>query len=209
MKAFFPAFVTSLCLAQVAVAGGPTAVADDPAPVATSAPAAATDWSGFYGGLSFGRTSGDFDLSFVPTPPVDLDDGTATGLHVGYLRQNGSLVFGGEIALTSFNDTFVTGFTCCEVNNSIDLKGRVGLAMNRALIYGVLGYSLGSYTSGPGDEWNPKGPSFGLGVDVMATERLIVGLEYLSRDLTGDASFTVQETFLDVETLSLRVGLKF
>ncbi|TAG19625.1 MAG: hypothetical protein EAZ40_10480 [Rhodobacterales bacterium] len=94
------------------------------------------------------------------------------------------------------------------MTDSVDLKGRVGFATNRTLIYGVLGYSMGSYIE-DGEDWEPKGPSFGLGVDFMATERLTVGAEYLSRDMTGTSPFGPQEAYVDLETLSLRVGFKF
>ncbi len=47
---------------SIAQAGGPAVVASDPAPVAAP-PAAAHDWSGFYGGLGYGSASGSIDFS--------------------------------------------------------------------------------------------------------------------------------------------------
>jgi opacity protein-like surface antigen len=209
MKAsFFPAFLTSMCLAQVAVAGGPIAVADDPAPAAMPAPAAATDWSGFYGGLSFGKSSGDQELTGVPGS-APLDRGTVTALYFGYLRQNNTLVYGAEIAVNRLEGANLLGFDCCEVDKGTDVKARVGVAANRALVYGVLGYTFGSFTQGP-DNWKPEGPSYGIGVDYLATERVMIGMEYLTRDMTGDnPSGASQQNFIDLETLSLRVGFKF
>lgn len=193
-------------MAAPALAGGPTVVADDPMPAA-AAMAPAVDWSGFYAGLGYGRSSGDLD--FDPAPPQALDSGNATSLFVGYLMQRNNFVYGGELAFTSLKDNFVTGFTCCEVDRSIDIKGRVGFAANRVLISGLLGYSMGSYDEGDGN-WDPSGFSYGLGVDYMATQRLVVGLEYLARDLNGDnPDGSAQEVNVDLDTVSLRVGFKF
>lgn len=194
-------------LTTPALAGGPTVVADDPMPEAMAAPAPVTDWSGPYVGLSYGKSRGDID--FVPAPNQALDDGTARSLYFGYLWQRNNLVYGGELAIVRTKDNFVTGFTCCQVDRSLDLKGRVGLAANRAMFYGVLGYSTSSYDEGVGD-WDPKGFSYGIGVDVLATQRLTVGLEYLARNLNGDNPNGLgQEVDIDLDTMSLRVGFKF
>jgi opacity protein-like surface antigen len=56
----------------------------------------------------------------------------------------------------------------------------------------------------------PKGPAFGLGADFAATDRLTVGLEYMSRNLSGDnPDGSVQSVEIDLDTLSLRVGFSF
>lgn len=201
------AVVTVVALSTPVLAGGPTVVVDDPMPAAAPAMAPAVDWSGFYAGLSYGNSSGDLD--FDPAPAQALDSGNASSLFVGYLRQSNNLVYGGELAYTSLKDNFVTGFTCCEVDRSIDVKGRVGFAANRVLISGLLGYSMGSYDEGDGN-WDPSGFSYGLGVDYMATQRLVLGLEYLARDLNGDnPDDSGQEVNVDLDTVSLRVGFKF
>jgi outer membrane immunogenic protein len=207
MKAMTFAAAALAVLATPTFAGGPTVMADDPMPTAAPAPAPVADWTGFYVGLSYGRSSGDLD--FVPAPAQALDSGKARSIYFGHLWQRNNLVFGGEVAFTNLKDNFVTGFPCCEVDKSLDLKGRAGFAANRALIYGVLGYSLGSYDEGVGN-WDPSGFSYGLGVDVMATQRLTVGVEYLSRNLNGDNPNGLGKEFdVDLDTLSLRVGLKF
>ena len=145
----------------------------------------------------------------VPATGFLLDSGNATALYLGYLWQRNNLVYGGELAYTRLKDNFVTGFTCCEVDRSIDLKGRVGMAANRVLFYGVLGYSMSSYDEGSGN-WDPSGLSYGLGVDFRATQRLNIGLEYLARDLNGDNPNGLgQEVNIDLDTVSLRVGLSF
>lgn len=68
---------------------------------------------------------------------------------------------------------------------------------------------MGSYDEGVGN-WDPSGLSYGLSLDYMATQRLMVGLEYLSRDLNGDNPNGLgQEVNVDLDTVSLRVGFKF
>lgn len=190
----------------MALAGGPITVADDPVPYVAPAAAAPADWTGFYAGLGYGRSSGDID--FIPAPAQALDDGTASSVFLGYLWQRNTLVYGAELAYTKLNDATVTGFTD-EVDRSVDLKGRLGFAANRAMFYGVLGYSMASYDEGVGD-WDPSGMSYGVGVDYLATNRLVVGLEYLARDLNGDNPDGLgQEVDIDLDTISLRVGFKF
>jgi len=209
MKCSILAAAALVALATPTFAGGPAVVAADPVPMAAAAPAPAlADWSGLYAGLGYGRGSGD--MVFTPGSAFDLESGSATSAFVGYLWQRNSLVYGGELAYTSLNDVVPTGFDD-EVSRSIDLKGRIGFAANRALFYGVLGYSMASYDEGDGD-WDPSGINYGLGVDFLATNRLTVGLEYLARDLTGDNPNPLlvdQEVDINLDTISLRVGFKF
>lgn len=193
--------------AATAYAGGPVEIEPEPRPIA-AVPVAVHDWSGFHAGLGYGRSSGDLD--FDPSPAQDLDSGSAMGLHLGYQWQHNALVYGAELSYLKLKDNFVTGFPCCDVERTIDIKGSLGYTANRTLFYGVLGYSLGSYEETSGDDWNPKGAAFGLGADFAATDRLTVGLEYMSRNLSGDnPDGSVQSVEIDLDTLSLRVGFSF
>jgi len=203
------ALAASAVLATQAFAGGPVVVAYEPDPVMAPTPMPqALDWSGFYGGLGYGRSSGDID--FVPTPARELDSGNALSVFAGYLWQRNNFVFGGELAYASLKDNIVTGFPGFELSNSVDLKGRFGLAANRMLFYGVVGYSMASYEDSVGD-WDPSGMSYGLGVDYQATNRMTLGLEYLSRNLSGDNpdGLGLQEVDVNLDTISLRVGFQF
>lgn len=199
--------VAALCLfATPTFAGGPTVFAPEP-PVVVAQPVPVTDWSGFYAGLGYGKSSGDID--FVPAPPQALDDGKAASIFIGRQWQRGSLVYGGELSYTALKDNFVTGFTCCELDRAIDLKGRLGFAANRLLVYGVLGYSRSSYDEGAGN-WDPDGLGYGAGVDFLVVPRVALGLEYMARDLTGDnPDGSGQEVDIDLDTLSLRASLRF
>ena len=207
MKYLISAAAVLAASSTLVLAGGPITLPDDPVPVVVTR-AAPTDWSGLYVGLGYGASSGDLD--FTPVPARSLDDGTVTSGFVGYLWQRDNFVYGGELAYTSFNDALVTGFLPPnEVTSAVDLKARVGVAANRALFYGVVGYSMASFDLGLGD-WDPSGLSYGVGVDFLATDRLTVGLEYLSRDLSGDDPGGLpQGVDIDLDTISLRVGFRF
>jgi outer membrane immunogenic protein len=210
-------FTVSLAVALALVAGpslagGPTIVETDPVPVVAAAPAAGTDWSGFYGGLGYGTTGGSIDFN---SPFYDLTSGNATSLFAGYLVQRGSIVYGGELAISQASDTYVDltpAYTDEEVDQIIDLKAKVGYATNRVLFYGVLGYSQVEWTT-PGapsvGDFETSGFAYGLGADFAATERVSVGVEYLSRGTSGDSYIAGETADIDLDTLSLRVGLNF
>lgn len=198
--------LATLALSQSAFAGGPVIVAPDPVPVVAPAPAPAPfDWSGLYGGLSYGATSGD--VQFIPGSYAELDSGSLVGVHLGYLFQNGAFVYGAELAYGGTSDTYWDGFE--GIDTVIDLKAKAGFAANRALFYGVLGYSRATLLV-DGGEWGMTGPAFGLGAEYAMTDRVSIGLEYLSRDLSGSESsgFPVDaEGALD--TVSLRINFSF
>ena len=118
---FLVALAITAASSTMALAGGLGASPSDPALAVAATPTAVpADWTGFYAGLGYGRSSGDID--FIPSPAQELDSGTATSAFVGYLWQRNSFVYGGELAYTKLSDAFVTGFTS-EVDRSIDLKG--------------------------------------------------------------------------------------
>lgn len=195
-------------LAAPAFAGGPIVVADDPVPVATAEPMAVHDWSGPYVGLSYGTASGDIDFS--TTSPFDVESGNIAGVYAGYLMQRGSLVYGGELAYGRISDAAIVGFPNSDFANALDLKARVGFAANRALFYGVLGYSKAMFDDTAAIEFDMDGFSYGLGVDLAVSNRFTVGLEYLTRDLSGTSSVDPTTTGdASLDTLSLRVGLSF
>lgn len=191
-----------------ALAGGPAVIAEDPVIVAAPSVAAVHDWSGAYAGLSYGTASADLQYPQIGLT-YDLDGGSVAGLHAGYLFQSGSFVYGGELAYGVVSDLPVPGFETEDgIDRVIDLKARGGYAVNRALFYGVVGYSRSPVTA---DSAKAKmdGVSVGIGAEFAMSERLSVGLEYLSRDVSGipDQSTIVSEA--SVNTFSLRVGISF
>lgn len=205
--------LASLALASPALAGGPAILPPEPAPAPPPA-RAAFDWSGPYVGLGYGRSSGDFDLGplafpSLPATPRSLTDGTALSLHAGYLFQRGALVYGAELALSQLSGTTLPGGVDEEVDQIIDLKARAGYAADRILVYGVLGYAQVDWAAPGSDAFSESGPVFGLGLDYAASDRLTIGLEYLARRSSGTFDPPGRDFDLNVDTLSLRVGLRF
>lgn len=204
MNSFISAVSVCTLVSAPAFAGGPAAIPAEAEPAAPAA-VAVHDWSGPYVGLSYGSASGE--VQFLPGSFDDFNGASVAGAHLGYLLQRGSLVYGGEIAYGSVKDA---GFdTFRGIETAIDLKARVGLAANRALFYAVIGYSQTDlYVDG--GEWKMKGPAFGLGAEFALSDRIGLGIEYLSRDVSGEESsgFPVDAEG-KVDTISLRLNLAF
>ena len=209
MKTLAIAAIILAGLAAPSLAGGPTVVADDPMPEAAPAPVAAHDWSGAYVGLGYGRASGGFTYSNGSS--FDLESGKLKTLFAGYLMQRGNLVYGGELALSNGSGITTVGFPNESVDRVLDLKGKVGVAANRALFYGVLGVSKVDYefATVPAQNYSATGVGYGIGVDFAVSNRVVVGLEYMNRKTDGDIPTTTISSDLDVNSLSLRVGLSF
>ena len=204
MNPILAAIVTATLLSAPALAGGPVVVPENPAPLAPD-PVASHDWSGLYAGLSYGSTGGD--IQFLPGSFDELSSGSIASAHIGYLWQRGSFVYGGELAYGTVRDT---NFTVYEgIDRALDLKARFGFAANRALFYGVLGYSRADLFV-DGGEWNLSGISYGLGAEFALSNRVSLGLEYLTRDLEGDevSGFPVSAEG-KFDTVSLRLTYSF
>jgi outer membrane immunogenic protein len=164
----------------------------------------AQDWSGFYGGLTFGNGTGR--LGVEGTPGYDLK-GQVRGAFAGYSMQSGSLVYGAELAYQSA-EIFLVPSTNQGADRLIDLKGRLGYATGSAVIYGVLGYSSNRFFA-KSDTSTGGGLAYGVGVDYKLTPRAFVGAEYLVRDMHNDEDSPIFELDPEVSTFSLRLGMKF
>ncbi len=161
--------------------------------------AQAQDWTGPYIGLGASRATGEQ----VAGGSFPLD-GNPVSLYGGYNWQNGNFVFGGELAVSN-NAISLTTFPGVDYNRVIDLKARVGVASGRALFYGVVGLSRATYVSGAFKD-NLDGMAYGIGADVLVSDKVFVGAEYLRRDLDHSTPPGVTSS---IDTFTLRVGIKF
>ncbi len=204
MNTILAAVASATLLSAPALAGGPAVVPEDPTPLAPE-PVAVHDWSGFYAGLSYGSAGGD--IQFVPGSSAELGSGTIGGAYLGFLVQRGSLVYGGELAYSDVKNTTFDSFE--GIDTAFDLKARLGFAANRTLVYGVLGYSRADLFV-DGGEWTLTGMSYGLGAEFALSDRVSLGLEYLTRDLEGDEAggFPVAAEG-NLDTLNLRLTFSF
>jgi len=204
---FISAIAVLAASSTLALAGGPVTTVAEPEPVA-AAPVAVHDWSGAYVGLGYGKTSGD--VAYTPGGTFDLNSGSAASIFAGYLWQRGSLVYGGELAYSRGNDTYALGFPTENVERMVDLKARVGYAANKALFYGVVGYSILKYDIPVlTNSFTTSGVNYGLGMDFAVTKRVTMGIEYLVRNTDGATFNAGQTADLDVNTITLRFGYSF
>ncbi len=164
------------------------------------------DWSGAYAGLKFGKSSGDWEWNsgaeFGP-----IDSANAYGGFAGYNMQRGNLVYGVEAGVTKSDVTVVApGPTTFDADNFFEIKGRLGYAMDRVMVYGALGYMSGTINDGATDV-DLDGMTYGIGAEFMVTDNIFAGLEYQRAALSG--TYLANDLDADVDTISVRVGFQF
>lgn len=187
----------SLCaVAGQALAGGPVVPAADPvvvAPVAATAPG--YDWTGFYGGLSVisGSVNGG-------GPDIDT---SGFGAQVGYLRDLGRVVIGGELAYSKADLDDVPNSSI----TSTRLKLIGGYDAGRFLPYAFVGLSE-MKISDEGVSLSDNGTNYGIGARFAlgAQGRWVAGLEYTVEKKDGFAG-----TAANVENreFALRLDYRF
>jgi len=221
------------------VAGGASlAGSPEPAPVdpvIQPVPvAAAFDWTGGYAGLQFGLLSSNVDTT-VGFLEDDYEfgknvDGTALGIYGGYNWQFGTpWVYGVEAEYNwvdgDDDDTVAVDVleTESKTTASIDatgaLRGRVGYAWDRALLYGTLGLAYvdyevenevgGASDSSSADNW---GWTAGVGFDYAFTDNWIGRIDYRYSDYDGDDGSWYEDGSdydIDLDTSELRVGVAY
>ena len=173
-------------------------------PVVPSPPIAyVPDWTGVYAGLYYGVADGEmFDIG---GPYVLNDNANFGGLMLGYRRDLGNFVIGGEIASTFHTDVYQAAFPSWAFNNLTDLRVSVGRDLGRALLYATAGYTTSRFTDGFAnytyDGWNA-----GIGIDYMVTDRVFLGAEYVYRSLarTDNSAWTGE-----FGAIQLRGGIRF
>ncbi|WP_133488529.1 outer membrane protein [Aliiroseovarius marinus] len=167
-------------------------------PAADSAPAAAaTDWSGSYGGLSLGYGSGMYDQGVSALdqdgPNIDVD-GAMVGLHYGRNYQNGNTVYGFDIGVSTgidgiapvgtWGDMWGCGSGECniDIEGLVTLRGRYGAITGNGdtLFYGTAGLAAARYVGGiynsaqQGVTETNFGYTAGVGVEHMVSSNMSV-----------------------------------
>lgn len=191
--------------AELAVKSGAAVI------VAMAGAAKAQDLQGLYGGLSYTKGSGDV----VDGSDVYSFDGNAGGAFIGYNHVMGDWLFGAEIAFSNGDyESFDGSSPFMDAENVRDIKARVGRVFGKTLVYGVVGRSdMDIDMFGPGDtgaDGDASATAIGLGFETSLGNKAFVGGEYLNRDLdlSDGPAFYVRDG-ADLNTLSLRVGLRF
>jgi predicted porin len=174
------------------MAGGPVTTEPEPT-VAVSAATPGFDWTGLYAGLSLSKGTASDGTEF---------DTSGFGLQVGYLRDFGAAVLGGELAYSSAD--------LDDVPTSVDatrVKLIGGYGAGRFLPYAFVGLSDIKIRSG-GVSFSDTATNYGIGARyAFGTDgRFVAGLEYIVEDKdnfggTGDD--------IDFDAVSLRLDYRF
>lgn len=176
--------------------------------------AESSPWSGFYGGLAASGMNDSEALSDGGTPAGTIAlDGSGMGAFLGYRRQSGGLILGGEVAFAPLLAEDPTGANAFQREDYIDLKGQVGYSMGQAVLYGVLGYSIAASRLDPSSSSESgDGMHYGLGLDYRLSDRATLGAEYLDRNLStgyGGSGFPDLSGNGDARSLTVRLSMSF
>jgi outer membrane immunogenic protein len=191
-----------------------------PQPVFKPAAMPTFAWTGFYVGLNAGAAWGDFTKggSFI-----DPKTGFTGGITAGYNHQIENFVVGleGDYNYSGLKGngfvlpgTFVKG----GMSSFGTVRGRLGVAFDRALIYGTGGYALGVTTLESGlikSNSTSSGYVIGGGLEYAFTQNISAKAEYLymplgGRNLTGVPGFANgAKTGLDASVVRGGVNYRF
>ncbi len=192
-------------------------------------------WTGFYVGGSAGfisqnTTVTDIDGAlFVPGDTYGIPGhGGLFGVNVGYNYQMGAVVFGleADIAFSTLDDSIaLTPFGSINLSSKVNslgtVRGRIGYAFDRALLYATGGWAYGhvenSLTSAlfPAANVslsnNRSGWTIGGGLEYAMTNNWTIRAEGLYVDLgdsTGVSSVGCRWGFKNTDTIG-RLGLNY
>lgn len=165
--------------------------------------AGGSDWTGFYAGLQFGRTSGDWIGASGAT--VSSDSAGSYGFHIGYAHDLGQWVVGAELdhdrAELTYSIPIAGGGAVAgtEEHGITRLKLRAGYDLGPALAYATIGIaeldsSILDYDTGT---------VTGLGVAWQAMPDVVMGLELLDHD------FEHRNVAVEATTVNLRLTYRF
>jgi len=193
----------------------------------TSVPAQSSlyDWTGAYLGISGGFAGNELNLSGINGTSIDYgDDGFLIGATLGYNKQFGSFVAGVEAdisyidldsRISGASDPYGFGFaTTASANYFATVRGRLGYAIDRVLIYGTGGVAFSDLevvTPGGRVDANTVGYTVGGGVEYAFSQRFTAKAEYLYADF-GDERTAVLGGFnasTDFNLHLVRIGLNY
>lgn len=175
------------------------------------APAPIYNWGGIYVGINGGYAFGNSDWTqgALSTGNFSVDGGLIGGT-IGANFQSGQFVFGveGDWDWADIKGSSAAGcgtlgtaippvgtigpMTTCETKSDwlATIRGRVGYAFDRVLVYGTAGGAVGDVEAGPSssatfDSSTEFGWTAGAGVEVGITPNLTAKVEYLFVDLSA------------------------
>ncbi len=191
-----------------------------PQPVFSQAPPMFT-WTGFYLGANAGAVFGDFTKS---GQFIDTKTGFTGGITAGYNHQINNFVVGLE---GDYNYSGLSGrgftlpgpaFVKGELTSFGTLRGRLGVAFDRALIYGTGGYAFGFSSLESGflkSTSSHHGYVVGAGLEYAFTQNVSAKAEYLYMPLDSKNALAVpgfgvgSKTGIDANVLRAGVNYRF
>lgn len=194
------AMIATVTLTAPAFAGGPVAVAEEPAVIPAAEPyvAPGVDWSGAYVGAQLGY--GD-----VNSNGAGLDgNGMLGGVHAGYRWDLGNWVAGGELSWDKASIDLGTA-AGDQLDSVAALKLMAGREIGNSLVYGTLGAAQAKASVGGADQ-SDSGMVYGLGFDYAVNDRWTVGGEVLQHQFND---FDGTGNDFDATTIKAKVGLQF
>ncbi len=184
-----------------------------PAPAVAYAPA--FTWTGFYLGVNAGYGFGEFTRD---GRNFDDPSGFVGGGQVGYNYQIGQFVAGieGDLQYSDLKGDGVGVFAGseAEVEYYGTIRGRLGFAFDRALVYATGGYAFGqANVSIPGlgsDDNTHNGWALGAGIEYAFTNNITAKAEYMYVDLENK-NFTLggATAKAGAEFSTVRAGLNY
>ncbi|MEJ0012542.1 MAG: outer membrane protein [Bauldia sp.] len=170
-----------------------------PPPAAVYSPAPAYTWTGPYAGLVGGYGWGGGTAA---------NSGWTGGGYLGYnLQTNQNLVVGLEADALFANKSGSNGTTTITNNFNGTVRGRLGYAVDRFMIYGTGGLAVGNLGStAPSESTTKVGWTAGAGVEMALTDKVTGRVEYRHTDLGQFPSTGVNYTSNDI---LVGIGFKF
>ena len=211
MKAIF-IFAASAAMTASSVAYAADAVESVPAaPIAVEQPVVFT-WGGPYLGIHGGYAWGNGDSPAVVGGDDSFDGGRFGGF-VGYNWQfSNGFVAGLEGDVNyDWNENSYAGGVDIHTGFSGSVRGRVGFAFDRALLYAAGGWTATNASikgGGLNDDDMLNGWTLGAGVDYAFTDNVFGRLEYRYNDY-GRGTLAGSRFDFDQHVINVGIGVKF
>lgn len=205
----------ALSVVAALIVSAPALAADLKGPVYKAAPAA-FNWNGLYFGGHVGY--GDGEAIVNPAAPLIVAgiDGVFGGVQIGFnrhLSRNWVVGLEADISFSDINGPVPAPGVGAFSNNWFGtVRGRLGYAFDRVLVYGTGGVAYGNNTANNGVlsiDQTHFGWAAGAGVELALNRMWSVKFEYLHIDLGSETYFAAPAAAIPVEFNTFRVGVNY
>jgi outer membrane immunogenic protein len=204
---------TALVALALVATSASTFAADLPrrgAPQQSFATAPLFTWTGFYLGVNAGGAWGKFTHN---ARGLDANTSFVGGATAGYNHQFGNIVAGVEGDYNFAGIEEKNPLVKASLSSFGTLRGRLGIAFDRALVYGTGGYAIGSgnlNVLGLKDNKTHQGYVLGGGIEYAVTQNVSLKGEYLYMPLAKQRYFSGGGGFdAGLNTNIVRGGLNY